>query len=64
MPVMLIGGPRHLADHAEKLTDLPDDQMKDILPIAKRLAKATVSFLRSARSIRVLMRSLAGRREL
>lgn len=30
-------------DHAEKLTDLPDDQMADILPALKKLAKASVS---------------------
>ncbi|EIW73110.1 hypothetical protein TREMEDRAFT_70899 [Tremella mesenterica DSM 1558] len=29
--------------HAEKLTDLPDDQMVDILPTCKKLAKATGS---------------------
>lgn len=28
-------------DHAAKLTDLPDDQMGDILPMAKKLAKAS-----------------------
>lgn len=28
-------------DHAPKLTDLPDDQMGDILPMAKKLAKAS-----------------------
>jgi len=33
------------ADHAEKLTDLPDDQMADILPTCRRLAKATVRAL-------------------
>jgi diadenosine tetraphosphate (Ap4A) HIT family hydrolase len=30
-------------DHAEKLTDLPDEQMADILPTCKKLAAATVS---------------------
>ena len=29
-------------DHGVKLTDLPDDQMADILPVCKKLAKATV----------------------
>ncbi|KAL2139679.1 hypothetical protein VTI28DRAFT_4849 [Corynascus sepedonium] len=27
--------------HGEKLTDIPDDHLTDILPIAKRLVKAT-----------------------
>jgi hypothetical protein len=30
-------------DHAAKLTDLPDEQMNDILPTLKKLAIATVS---------------------
>lgn len=29
-------------DHAAKLTDLPEDQMKEILPACKKLAQATV----------------------
>ncbi|EJT48278.1 hydrolase [Trichosporon asahii var. asahii CBS 2479] len=29
------------SDHAAKLTDLPDDQMGDILPMAKKLAQAS-----------------------
>ena len=31
-----------ITDHCRTITDLPDEQMKDILPFAKRLAKATV----------------------
>lgn len=30
-------------DHAEKLTDLPDEHMAEILPALKKLAKASVS---------------------
>lgn len=30
-----------MPDHAAKLTDLPDDQMGDILPMAKKLATAS-----------------------
>lgn len=30
------------ADHAAKLTDLPDDQMVDILPALSKIAKASV----------------------
>ncbi|CAF9907610.1 Adenosine 5'-monophosphoramidase [Imshaugia aleurites] len=29
--------------HGSKLTDVPDDQLEEILPVAKRLAKATGS---------------------
>lgn len=38
--------PALITDHAEKLTDLPDDQMADILPTCRKLAKATVRTLR------------------
>lgn len=34
-------------DHAEKLTDLPDDQTADIIPSCRKLAAAVVSALRS-----------------
>ena len=33
------------SDHAEKLSDLPDEHMADILPTLKKLAIATVSLL-------------------
>lgn len=39
-----------LTDHAAKLTDLPDDQMGDILPALKKLAKATVCLQRQISS--------------
>lgn len=32
-----------VVDHAAKLTDLPDEQMSEILPALKKLAKAYVS---------------------
>mgnify|MGYP007001965612 FL=1 len=41
-PLRTIGA--HHLDHAEKLTDLPDEQMADILPTCRKLAKATVRF--------------------
>jgi diadenosine tetraphosphate (Ap4A) HIT family hydrolase len=35
------GGSQSLPDHGEKLTDIPDDHLSDILPIAKKVAAAT-----------------------
>lgn len=35
-------GRANLIDHAEKLSDLPDEHMADILPTLKKLAIATV----------------------
>ena len=34
-----------MVDHAEKLNDLPDEHMADILPTLKKLAIATASSL-------------------
>jgi hypothetical protein len=40
-------GDADIIDHAEKLTDLPDEHMAEILPALKKLAAASVSFQRS-----------------
>jgi hypothetical protein len=35
-----------MVDHAEKLTDLPDEHMNEILPALKKLAAASVCLLK------------------
>lgn len=40
-------GDADILDHAEKLTDLPDEHMSEILPALKKLAAASVRHLTS-----------------
>lgn len=47
-------------DHAAKLTDLPDKEMIDLLPIAKKCAEATVSLFSSAAFAPRISRVFAG----
>lgn len=51
-----------VSDHAATLSDLPDDQMKDILPALKKIAVASVSLGRNAVTLPYKVRAeIAGR---